>query len=423
MLKILHFSTADNEGGSGRSAYRIHRGLKNLEHDSKMLVGKKVTNDSDVELIAGDFFGRVVDFAADKITRFFGYQYLYVPSSRRVLAHPWVKNAQIIQLFNTHGGYFSHKILPQLSKIAPIVWRLSDMWPMTAHCAYSYGCECYKAGPENCICELSSYPSIGRNTKQMLWDIKKKVFEQCDITIVAPSSWIESLARESILLGKFPIVRIPNGIDLTVFYPRDRAKAREKLGIDPNAKVILFSAHGLDNNERKGSRFLMEALNRYVIAKPASFDRLRMTTLLLLGEGGESFENSVPLPVKKLGFIKDQNQLAEIYSAADIIAVPSIQENLPNNLLEAMACATPAVAFDCGGIKDAVRHMETGYLARYKDSEDFANGMKILLEDEKLRLKLSEDGLRLIKENFDQRLEVRAFEKLYFELVQKRESQ
>lgn len=412
MLKILHFSTADNEGGSGRSAYRIHRGLKNLGHDSKMLVGKKVMNDSDVELIAGNFLGRVVDFAADKITRFLGYQYLYVPSSRRVLAHPWVKNAQIFQLFNTHGGYFSHKILPQFSKIAPIVWRLSDMWPMTPHCAYSYGCKCYKEGPENCVCELNSYPAIGRNTKRRLWDIKKKLYSESDITVVAPSSWIENLARESILLGKFSIVRIPNGIDLDVFYQRDKSSARTKLGIDPNAKVILFSAHGLDNNERKGSRFLIEALNRNVTKQ----SRL----LLLLGEGGESFENSVPMPVKKLGFIKDQNLLAEIYSAADLIAVPSVQENLPNNLLEAMACGTPVVAFDCGGIKDAVHHMETGYLARYKDVEDFANGMKILLEDKNLHRQFSENGLKLIKEQFDQKAEAKAFEKLYLELVQKR---
>lgn len=409
MYSIVHFSTADNEGGSARSAYRIHTGLRKLGHNSKMLVGKKVTNDPDVDTVAGNFFGRVVDRFADYYNRFTGRQYLYVPSSKRVLSHPWVRQANIIQLYNTHGGYFSHTILPQLNKIAPIVWRLSDMWPFTTHAAYSFGCDCYKNGPDNCTCKLSSYPPIYRDTKKMLWEVKKRIYSQCKITVVAPSSWIEKLARESLLFSHFPIVHIPNGIDLNIFYPKNRAEARAKFGIDPKAKVILFSAHGLDNNPRKGSAALIEALNR--------LGNMPNTILLLAGEGGQSFVGKVPLPVKLLGYINDQNTMAQVYSAADIIVAPSIVENLPNNLLEAMACGLPAVGFDTGGMKDSIHHEKTGYLAKHADIVDFSHGIKLLMNNDKLREILSLNARKLIETQFDKEKEIQSFLSLYKKLV------
>lgn len=407
-LKIIHFSTADNEGGSGRSAYRIHQGIRKLGHDSKMLVGKKVTRDPDVSLVSGGVFGRLLDIAADRLTRLFGLQYLHVPSSANLLKNPLVRNANLIQLFNTHGGYFSHTILPQLSKIAPIVWRLSDMWPMTPHSAYTYGCECYKSGPDNCKCKLSFYPPIYRNTKKKLWEIKEKIYSQSDITVVAPSSWIEETAKNSILLSRFKILKIPNGINLEVFHPRDRLESRRKFGINPDSQVILFSAHGLDNNPRKGSKALTEALNKIGPQKNI--------VLLLAGEGGKTFESAAPFPVKKLGYIIDQDLMASVYSCADLTLVPSAAENLPNNLLESMACAVPAVAFDSGGIRDAVKHMETGYLARASDTDEFAEGIRLLLNDAQLRNRLAANGRKLVEQEFDQKREAKAFESLYLEL-------
>lgn len=409
LLKILHFSTADNEGGSARSAYRIHNGIRKFGISSRMLVGKKVTDDLDIALVAGSQFGRFFDLFMDRYNRWRGHQYLSVPSSARVPGHPWIRDANIIQLFNTHGGYFSHTILPELSKIAPIVWRLSDMWPMTPHAAYTYGCECYKKGPENCVCELSSYPGISRDTKKKLWAVKEKIYSESNITIVAPSSWIYKAARESILLSRFKVHKISNGIDLNVFYPRDRLKAREKFGIDPQAKVILFSAHGLDKNSRKGSEILIDMLNRL---GPQS-----NVLLLLAGTGGDSFLENVPLPVLRLGYIADRNTMAFVYSAADFIVVPSIVENLPNNLLEAMACGTAAVAFDAGGMGDAVCHLETGYLARFGDRDDFVKGMSFLLKDDELRGQLGKKSHALAREQFDEKKEVESFIKLYESLV------
>lgn len=300
-------------------------------------------------------------------------------------------------------------MLPQLSKIAPIVWRLSDEWPMTAHAAYTYGCECWEKGPGICRCKNSSYPPIYRNTTKMLWNIKEQIYAQCRMTVVAPSSWIEKHAKESILLRRFPIHRIPNGIDTKVFCPRDRTASRQKFGIDPSSKIILFSAHGLDNNPRKGGKFLIEALQK--------LGPMKNTLLILAGEGGESWQQKVPLTVKLLGFIRDPNELAQIYSCADIIAVPSEVENLPNNLLEGMACGVPAVAFDAGGIHDAVIHRETGFLAKYGDVHDLAHGIRFLLHDEAQRKRMGEHALGFIKRDFSCERETNSFLKLYQKLL------
>lgn len=408
-FSILHFSTADNEGGSARAAYRIHTGLRAAGHTSRMLTGTKVTLDTDVDTVYGRQWGQRAQMLTEKITQRLGWQYLWFPSSRRVLHHPWVKDADIIQLYNTHGGYFSHRLLPALSKRAPLVWRLSDMWPMTTHAAYSYGCECYKRGPDECVCELSSYPSIGRDTRKLLWRIKERVFAQSNITVVAPSSWTEQLAKESLLLGRFPVHLIPNGIDLDVFKPQEAHVARARFGIDKNAKVILFVAHGLDGNPRKGATYLIEALSR--------LSRSAQVTLALVGIGGKDWQSKVPVAVRRLGYISDDRTMAAVYSAADLIIAPSVVENLPNTVLEAMACGTPAVTFNVGGMKDAVRHMKTGYLAQYGNVKDLAYGIELLFNDTVLRERCRKSTRALMEQEFGSTLQTQRFVDLYAGLL------
>ena len=405
-LSILHFSTADNMGGSGRSAYRIHTGLRELGQRSRMLVGQKVTSDPDVGTVYRGMTGRIGNFAADSITARLGMQYLLVPTSGRVRRHQWVEEADVIQLYNTHGGYFSHRLLPTLSKSSPIVWRLSDMWPMTGHCAYSGSCDRWESGCGRCP-DLSGYPPMSIDTTALLWKLKNRLYSRSRITIVAPSSWIEEKAKNSPLLRRFDIRRIPNGLDLSIFRPIDRSVARDMLGVDPDFKIILFSAHGVDDNPRKGSAHLVDALNRLEAPNKSS--------LVLCGEGGRDWQDKIPLPVKALGYISDDRMMAVVYSCADVIVVPSMVENLPNSVLEAMACGIPAVAYDTGGMNDAVKHMKTGYLARHGDPADLANGIGRLLDNDELRKRLGSDAKELVVEKFEKMATARAFLDLYQE--------
>jgi len=408
-LNVVHFSTADNLGGSGRSAYRIHTGLRQLGHNSCMLVGQKSASDQNIETVYENSFGRLKNRIADEMANRIGLPYFYFPSSKHVLHHPWVQQADIFQIYNTHGGYFSHRIFPDLSHHAPIVWRLSDMWAMTGHCAYSGECNRWRTGCGECP-DLGTYPPLNLDTTAYLWKVKDRIYQRSNITIVAPSSWTEKLARESPLLNRFQIQRIPNGLDVNIYRPLNRRLARELFDIDPNSKVILFCADVLDNNPRKGSNYVIEVLQR--------LDNLPNTMLMLIGHGGEKWQEKMSMPVKILGYVRDDILMAAAYSCADIAVAPSVLENLPNTVLEAMGCGTPVVAFNTGGMADAVKHMDTGYIARDQDVEDFSRGIRLLLSDETLHQNMAINGRDLIEKEFNAEVQAHRFENLYANILQ-----
>jgi glycosyltransferase involved in cell wall biosynthesis len=407
-LSVLHFSTADVIGGSARSAYRIHSGLRERGHQSRMLVGYQASSDPDVATVAGSTWLRWADRIADKVSSRAGAQYRWLPSSHRVLRHPWLRDAQVIQLYNTHGGYFSQWLLPHLAARASLVWRLSDQWAMTGHCAYSGGCTRWTDGCGQCP-DLFSYPCLGRDTTAALFRYKDRLYQQSPMTIVAPSGWIRDLARRSPLLGRFPIVHIPNGLDGDKFYPQDRQRARLALGLPVDARVILFAAHILDNNPRKGGDLLMEALNR--VPPPDG------TVLALMGEGGESWLGRVPCEVKRLGFKTDSQEMAICYAAADLIVVPSVLENLPNTLVEALACGRAVVAVDSGGMRDGVLPGETGYLAKPGDVLDLAAGIHLVLDNDFLRARMEFRARELFLAEFARERELERIEELYRNVV------
>ncbi|MBV8653192.1 MAG: glycosyltransferase [Alphaproteobacteria bacterium] len=411
MLSVLHISTSDSEGGSARSARRVHEGLRRLGHRSHMLVGTKASEDPDVDTVHGGGAGRVADRVIEETTKRAGLQYLWYPSRRRVLAHPWLREAGIVQLYNTHGGYFSHRLLPDLAQRARLVWRLSDMWAMTGHCAYAGPCERWRTGCGHCP-DLATYPPLARDTTTLLWRIKRQVCATARPVVVAPSRWIEGLARTAPVFEGCRIVRITNGVDRSIFRPIPKQAAREILGLPPGETIILFAAHVLDGNERKGSGAAMTALRR-LGARPG----LRVA---LLGLGGESWEDAVPQPVSRLGFVRDERLLAAAYAAADIALAPAIVENLPNSILEAMACGVPAVAFDAGGIAELVRHGETGWLAAPGAPEGLVEGLDRLTSDGDLRARLGAAASAFIAEAHDASREVDAFARLYEELLEER---
>jgi glycosyltransferase involved in cell wall biosynthesis len=407
MLNVLHISTTDNLGGSGRSAYRVHSGLRNLGVRSRMLVGRKVTDDSDVLPIAKPGFNAAADRFFSRVLGRLSWQYLFFPSSYGLLGHPWFREADVVQLYNTHGNYFSHTVLPLMSRRHAIVWRLSDMWPMTGHCAYSFDCERWRTGCGNCPL-LSDPPELYRDTTATLWKLKQWVYSRSALTIVAPSRWIADIARQSPLLGRFAVHLIPNGLDTTIFAPVPKAQARESLQIGPSERVILFSAESL-TDRRKGGAQMQAAISRLAETE-------QNLTVLLTGGNAKNVAMPASVRTRLTGSINDDNTLATIYSAADAFVLPTLAENLPNGVLESMACGTAPVVFDVGGCKDAVRHLETGYLAKYADVEDLAQGIRLLLNDDELRDRLSRRSREVATSEYGIELQAKRFLSLYREI-------
>ncbi len=368
-----------------------------------MMVGRKSGNDPDVEVVHGpSLVAKAADRLADSITAPLALQYAYYPSMHRVLRHPWLAQADIVHLYNIHGGYLSPNIIPHLSRRAPIVWRLSDQWLFTGHCAYSGACEQWRAGCGKCP-DLHTYPEIPFDTTAMLWRRKRTIYRKSDIIFVAPSRWLYDLARKSPLLDGKSLHLIRNGVDRTRFARTTRSQALELLGLAPDTKLILFVAHVLDDNPRKGSDLFIEAVNR--------LPHLPNMVVGLAGRGGEKMAAQIAPPVHRFGFTYDSARMALIYSAATVLVAPSTVENLPNTILEAMACGCPVVACDTGGISDAVRHMETGFLAEAHDAAGIASGMQTALGAAGARF--SENAFALIEQDFNADREARAFLELY----------
>lgn len=403
VLTVLHINTTGNVSGAGRSAFRIHTGLKRLGIRSRMLVGRHAVGDEDVHLINRGL--RWLDRAFLRLTDALSLQYLFVPSSFLLPWRQWVREADVVQMYNTHGGYFSHLALVRLSRIRPVVWRLSDMWAMTGQCVYSYDCQRWKTGCG--ACPLLHEPmGLRRDRTAFLWQVKDRVYARCRITVVTPSRWLSELAQQSPLLARFPIVCIPNGLDPNVFRPMDKREARAALGLPADEQVLLFSAHSVAQR-RKGGIELKAALGELARTHRSP------VTLLLVGERSREFNAGAGFRLVPLDMVSDDTRMATIYSAADVFVLPTLADNLPNGVLESMACATPVVSFVVGGVPEAVRHMETGYLAAYRDTGDLARGIRLLLERPDLRARLGARCREVVEQEFTQELQAQRYKALY----------
>lgn len=376
-----------------------------------MLVKYKVLNDPYVDTVSGGGLLRRCDDLANRVTWRLGLQYQIVPSAWRVLRHPWVQEADVIQLYNTHGGYFAPWMIPALARRTPLVWRLSDMWPVTGHCAYAGACERWQSGCGACP-DLAAYPAIGLDLTAFLWRQKQRLYKRAPFSVVAPSSWIDGVARKSPLLAEADIHRIPNGLDLDTFQPSDKDAARRHFGVPPDCTAILFAPHVAGDNKRKGGDLLEAALHRI-----GARDDL---VLLVAGVNAEWWVGRVPQRVVPLGYLRDDKAMAMANVAADFVVVSSAVENLPNGVIEAFACARPVVAFDSGGIRDAVRDGETGMLVPALDVDTLADAFGRMMDDPVARRAMGARALALAQREYSAEVEVGRFESLYASLLEKR---
>ena len=364
-LNVLHISESDAAGGAARTAYKVHKGLNGSGHVSRMLVGRKVTGDGDIRRIKRSDGWRAADRAFGELSDRLDLQYLFYPSSFAVARDPWFREADVVQLHNLHGSYFSFTALPTLTRRRPTVWLLQDQWAFTGHVAYSLDCERWRHGCGSCP-YLAEYPRLRRDTTALLWRLKRRVYERSLLTLIVPSRWMLELVRASPLLSRFPVERIPHGVDTAVFRPMPKDEARRRLGLPEDRPLVLFSASDL-NEPRKGLHLLEKALAR-----------MDEPPLLALAGAGE-----VPRHVETrwLGSISDDALLAQAYAAADVLAVPTVADALTQTAIESIACGTPCVAFDRGGVTDVVAHLDTGYQARFVDVDDLARGLETVLAD------------------------------------------
>lgn len=274
---------------------------------------------------------------------------------------PEVRNADIIHLhWINQGGLSLHNIEQLQSLGKPIVWTMHDMWPFTGICHYAYECAAYETQCIQCPQNADILAKNTFNAKGAIWH--KMHFVGC-------SEWITSLARKSHLTTDRMVCSIPNPIDTTLFTPLSKREARIRLGLEPNGKYILFGAMNT-TSAIKGFQYLREA-DKLISSNEVQY--------LVFGKNAENVVSQLSRKGISLGYVNDEQQKALIYSAADVFITPSQADNLPNMIMESMACGTPCVGFQIGGIPEMIDHQVNGYVARYRDAADFAEGIKWVL--------------------------------------------
>lgn len=288
----------------------------------------------------------------------------------RILSLVLLHKIDIIHLHNTHDYLISIKGIEILLKIVPVVWTFHDMWGMTGHCAYSSKCTKWRNGCQVCN-NLLEYPSIQRNCTKKNFLRKNKLYMKKNIYRVCPSKWLYDMVVES-GMNKKRLFCISNGVDCAIFRRIDKKKARKNCGLDENKKYLLFVAASLDN-KIKGMKYLLDALKL--------LQDIKDLELLVIGEHCKKVLQC-NIPIHLVGYISDRKVANELYAAADLFVLPSMEDNFPCTTLEAMASGTPVIAFNIGGITEQLCD-GVGYLVKERSAVALAEGIrKALLNDE-----------------------------------------
>ena len=405
-MRVLHLSTSDIEGGAARAAHRLHQGLKTIGVDSQMLVRAKDSLDKTVTAKQDILtkLGPITNGLPLKLHQSHN-QSLFSPQwfSDSVVGSVRKIEPKIINLHWICNGFLKIENLAKFNK--PIVWTLQDMWAFTGGCHYTNNCDRYTDSCGSCP-QLHS--SKQRDLSRWIWQRKAKAWKNLNLTIVAPSSWMAKCAASSSLFQDLRIEVIPFCLDTTKYKPINKQVARESLNLPQEKQLIMFGALAATKDRRKGFHLLIHALQSLNLSEWQ--DKIELVVF-----GASLSENPIDLGFKTnyLGHLNDDVSLAIVYSAADVMVVPSLQEAFGQTASESLACGTPVVAFDATGLKDIVEHQQNGYLAKAYEFEDLAKGIGWVLEHKERHQQLCVKARQKAEKEFNLPLQAKRYLSLY----------
>lgn len=421
-MKILHLSTDDFSGGASRAAYRLHTALLQCGYDSRMRVLQHQTANDKV--ISGKGQRTVFDKVKGKLHRKWREYSERNWKTDNLIMHSFGHesaciveeiNASDADVVNLHWivNLLSIEDIGNITK--PIVWTLHDMW---AFCGGEHVVE----DDENSRFKLGYLPDnrptgeLGPDLNRKAWEAKKKYWANQKFYIVTPGRWMARCARESVIFRDMPTKVIPNPIEPQyLWHPIPQTYARAVLGLEQDKKYILSgSAGGMPH--LKGEDLFKQAISIVASSKQDSIE------LMIFGQYQPAGHVDWPCKVHWLGPVRDDHVMTLIYSAADVMAVPSRQDNLPNTAVEAHACGVPVVAFNIGGLPDIVDHEQSGWLATPFDTADLAKGILWVLDEEERWKTLSARATEIAQERFSPEIVIKQYMQVYEQALNKNQN-
>jgi glycosyltransferase involved in cell wall biosynthesis len=396
-LNLLILNTFDNQGGAAIATHRLHRGLRLIGINSHMLVQSKKTDDLNV-IGSTTKWGKTISIIRPYMDEVLNH--LYRNRHKVLFSTAWLPdgllskvaklNPDIVHLFWVSGGFLRIETLKNFKR--PIVWTLHDMWPFTGGCHYDDECGRFQQSCGNCPVLQSGQE---RDLSSHILKRKQNAWEDLPIIVVATSHWLAEMARSSSIFRNQRVEVIPNGIDTETYKPIKKDMARATYNLPQDKHLILFSAFSAISDKRKGNQFLVQALE---IMSQAGWGS--KAELVIIGASRPEYPLDMGMKVHYMGHLHDEISQVLLYSAADVVVAPSMQENLSNTVMESLACGTPVVAFNIGGMPDMIDHQINGYLATPFEPNDLANGMKWVLEKRSRQEMLSQRARQTVEERY-----------------------
>lgn len=398
-LKLLFINETYNSGGAGIASKRIADGLSHKGIIIKWITAYEINKNIKVPFFIS------IDKEIYRITYRNGLRNIHIISNKYIKQWDIYKESELVHFHNIHAkqDFFNYLFIRSFSNEKPAIITLHDMWWFTGHCSFSYDCERWKKGCGKCPYP-DTYPAIEKDATRIEHWLKKFVFTRSNIHFVAISKWMEDNLKKSFLKNK-PIHFIPNGIDTSVYKPFQKSLQQEKI------RLLFVAANTSD--KRKGIDLLIKSLTDlpdYIKSK---------CELWVMGNGDEILQNFVGIPVVNLGYITDDHNKAEIYSASDIFLFPTRADNLPLVLQESMACGTPMISYDVGGVSDLVRHGQTGLLAEQENINQFTQHIITMVQNPELLQTFSANCRKIAIDEYDIEIAVQKYITLYESLVKK----
>lgn len=406
-MNVLIVNASDIEGGAARAAYRLHRALLVGGVESKMLVQGKAADDFTVVGPVGKLQKALSkirpSFDAIPVKR-------YKERTETLFSPSWLPFSSIVDRINeidpdivhlhwVTGGMLRIEDIARIR--APIVWSLHDMWAFTGGCHYDELCGAFK---KNCgQCKVLGSSKENDLSRKVLSRKELAFSKKRNITLVGLSRWLAGEASSSSLSNYFSVVNLPNPIDTQSFAPFDKTQARQLLNLPLHKKLILFGAMGATSDPRKGFAELSQALEQ--LQTPDC-------ELVVFGSSQPANGTSFTQKTHYLGQLHDDVTLRVLYSAADVMLVPSLQENLSNAIMESLACGTPVVGFSIGGNSDLIEHQVNGYLAEPFKVDNLAHGIDWVLQHPDANL-LANAARQKVLKDFEQTLVAQKYINLY----------
>jgi glycosyltransferase involved in cell wall biosynthesis len=380
MLKVVHLNTYDGNGGAGRACLRLNLAL-NAQHeiDSKVLVFYKFGKTDAVKSFTNNAVKRACAALTILSERLLAKRFLKpvkIPFSFTwfgisVINHPDVLAADIIHLHWVNHSFLNPKHLAELIKLnKPIVWTFHDSNAFTGGCHVRYTCDHFEKECGDCPVLIHSNPN---DISHQIWKQKHQAYQNLNFQVIAPSSWMQKSVLRSSLMQSKTVKVIPNTLETNVFQPRNQQQARKKLGLPLDKFIFLTGFMPSKKDSHKGAAYLLESLELLAAKNSIHSNEIE---LVIFGNRNTTDLPVFPFKATFLGTIKEDEKLAACYAAADAFLIPSLEDNLPYTVMESLACGTPVIAFTTGGIPDMVIHQENGFLAEYKSSQSFCDGME-----------------------------------------------